>query len=70
MPGRGAITGAERSRVFRARRKAGARVVLLELAADQVEGLVRCGLLAPDRRGDIAAIGAAVHQLIDDASQA
>ena len=56
---------AERMRRSRERRRAGLRFVGIEVFAEQVEHLVRRGLLAEVDANDTAAIGAALERLFD-----
>jgi hypothetical protein len=54
-----------RMRVSRQRRQEGYRVVPLEVHDREVEGLVRCGLLAEECRADREAIARAFGVLLD-----
>jgi hypothetical protein len=54
-----------RMRVSRQRRQEGYRVMRLEVHDREIEGLVRCGLLAEDCRTDREAIARAFGALLD-----
>jgi hypothetical protein len=59
--------GARRMRRLRERRRGGCLFVArVEVMQADVAALVRTGRLAPDRRGDRAAVLAAVERLLDD----
>ena len=54
---------AERMRRCRARRRAGFRCVMIEIANDEIAGLVSRGLLSAANREDLHAIEEAVYSL-------
>jgi hypothetical protein len=56
---------AERMRVSRQRRRDGLRCVPLEVRDEEIEALVKAGLLASDARNDRTAIAAAMGRLLD-----
>ena len=59
------VSGAERMRNSRRRRREGIRVVLVDLRATEIEGLISHGLLDPAMRNDRDAIGGALGKLLD-----
>jgi hypothetical protein len=59
------MTGAERMRVARQRRRDGLRCIPLEIRDDEIEALVTAGLLRSDARNDFNAIAAALGKLLD-----
>jgi len=56
---------AERMRASRKRRRDGLRCIPLEIRDDEIEALVKAGLLASDARTDRTAIAAAIGKLLD-----
>jgi hypothetical protein len=50
----------------RLRRKQGLRSLTIDIREAEIAALIRRGLLAPGRRGDLAAIKRAVHSFLDD----
>ena len=56
---------AERMRLFRERRRKGLRCVTIELHEDEIDALVRMGLLAPEMRNDANAIIEAMYAFFD-----
>jgi|GEM_PF-2290041 len=58
-------TAAERMQLSRQRRRDKLRVIPLEVRDDEIEALVRHGLLATDRRSDRNAIARAMGHLLD-----
>jgi hypothetical protein len=60
------LTGAQRMRRHRQRRRRGLRCTTAVLNEAQIEGLVRRGWLARERREDGAAIRTALHHYLDD----
>ncbi len=56
---------AERMRVARLRRQNGLRCIPLEIRDNEIEALVKAGLLASDARNDRAVIAAAMAKLLD-----
>src|SRR5271157_2612704 len=57
--------GAERMRAARRRRRDGLRCIPLEIRDDEIEALVKAGLLASDARNDRAVIAAAMGKMLD-----
>jgi len=60
-----ALSPAERMRLFRERRRKGLRCVTIELHEDEIDALVRMGLLAPEMRNDANAIIEAMYAFFD-----
>lgn len=60
-----ALSGAERTRRWAERRRAGQRSVRVETTAANVEMLIRRGLLHPAQVQDRAAVGRAIERLLD-----
>jgi hypothetical protein len=58
-------SGAERTRMWRARRAAGQKHVRVELTRDNVTALARLGALPTTEAHDLAALADAVQRLID-----
>jgi len=56
---------AERMRLFRERRRKGLRCVTVELHEDEIDALVRMGLLAPEMRNDANSVIAALYAYFD-----
>jgi hypothetical protein len=56
---------AERMRLFRERRRKGLRCVIIELHEDEIDALVRMGLLAPEMRNDANSIIEAMYAFFD-----
>jgi len=56
---------AERMQLSRQRRRDGLRVIQLEVRDEEIEALVRHGLLATERRADRKAIAGAMGRLLD-----
>ena len=52
---------AERMRLFRERRRKGLRCLTIELHEDEIDALVRMGLLTPEMRNDANAIIEAMY---------
>jgi hypothetical protein len=59
------LNSAAHMRLTRERRREGMRVVPLEAHDAEIDGLIRCGLLPADRRGDREAIARAFGVLLD-----
>ena len=58
------LNSAARMRLTRERRRDGMRVVPLEARDAEIDGLIRCGLLPADQRGDREAIARAFGVLL------
>ncbi len=58
------LTGADRASLYRERRAAGCCVARVEVAPEDVAGLVNEGLLEPGESGDRAEIGEAIRTLL------
>jgi len=56
---------AERMRLFRERRRKGLRCVMVELHEDEIDVLVRMGLLAPEMCNDANSVIAALYAYFD-----
>lgn len=56
---------AERMRAMRERRKAGLRVIQLQVRDTEITGLISCRLLAAEDRDDRDAIATALGKLLD-----
>jgi hypothetical protein len=56
---------AERMRIARTRRKKGYRCILVEVHDNEIDALVRRGLLDRGDAEDLAAIQAALHRLFE-----
>ena len=56
---------AERMRLFRERKRKGLRCVTIEVHEDEIDALVRMGLLAPEMRNDANAIIEAMYAFFD-----
>jgi hypothetical protein len=61
-----ALTGAERMRRHRERRRQRLRCLTIELRDGEIEGLIQRGWLARDQRKDAAAIRTALYHYLDD----
>jgi hypothetical protein len=59
------LNSAARMRLTRERRREGMRVVPLEAHDAEIDGLIKCGLLPTDQRGDREAIARAFGVLLD-----
>jgi hypothetical protein len=59
------LNSAARMRLTRERRRDGMRVVPLEARDTEIDGLIRCGFLPADQRGDREAIARAFGLLLD-----
>ena len=64
MDGLASTNGARRCRRYRARKKAGAVVVPAEITPEAAMGLVDCGLLDINERGDRARVAEAVELVL------
>jgi hypothetical protein len=65
LPTKRPLSGAQRMRASRQRKRQGIRVVLVDLRATEIEGLISHGLLDPAMRNDREAIGGALGKLLD-----
>jgi hypothetical protein len=59
--------GAERMARHRQWRKQGLRSLTIDIREAEIETLIQRGRLAPESRGDLAAIKRALHGFLDDA---
>jgi hypothetical protein len=59
------LNSAARMRLTRERRREGMRVVPLEARDAEIDGLIKCGLLPADQRGNREAIARAFGVLLD-----
>ena len=64
-PPTAALTGAERQRAYRQRRRQGLRCVPIQIRESEIDVLVRKQLLKPETRNDLGAIIDAVHDFLD-----
>jgi len=58
--------GAERMRLYRRRRRSNSRVARVEIAATEIEELVKRGYLDPKDRADLSEIGLAASACLSD----
>jgi hypothetical protein len=58
--------GAERMRRHRQRRQRGMRSITIELREAEIDALIQGRRLAPDSRGDLAAVRQALYGFLDD----
>ena len=64
-PPTAALTGAERQRAYRQRRRQGLRCIPIQIRGGEIEALDRKQLLKPEMRNDLGAIIDAVHEFFD-----
>jgi hypothetical protein len=61
-----ALTGAERMRLHRERKRQRLRCLMIELRDGEIEGLIQRGWLARERRKDVVAIRRALYNYLSD----
>jgi deferrochelatase/peroxidase EfeB len=66
MQPRPSSPSAERMARHRLRRKQGLRSLTIDIREAEIDTLIQRGRLAPESRGDLAAIKKAVHGFLDD----
>jgi hypothetical protein len=59
------VSGAERMRRYRERRRRGLTCIKVELRRSEVDALITRGLLQPAERQDRGALAAALHRYLD-----
>jgi hypothetical protein len=56
---------AERMRLHRERRRNGLRCMMIELRETEIDALISRGLLKPEMRNKLSALGAAFYEFLD-----